>query len=182
MLKRTGIGAPTAPMAETNRAVRAASAGAAGLAQRRGGAFSLPPCSQARESCGITSHVGYVVVRASRRANRRLQTRSTGSNAALAGRSTGAEPARVPGLSGHAYKRAPIPRRQSRRARDSRSALQNSIEIAGYFRMLTARAITSPRISSETAAWIAIASFAQRASGMTSVGLNAVALVKPRYR
>ncbi len=49
-----------------------------------------------------------------------------------------------------------------------------------YRRMLTARAITSPRMASEPAACIAIAALAQRASGITSVGLNAVALVKPR--
>jgi hypothetical protein len=33
---------------------------------------------------------------------------------------------------------------------------------------------------SETIAWIAIEIFAQGASGMASVGLKAVALVKPR--
>jgi hypothetical protein len=49
-----------------------------------------------------------------------------------------------------------------------------------YRRMLTARAITSPRMASEPAACIVIAALAQRASGITSVGLNAVALVKPR--
>ncbi len=51
-----------------------------------------------------------------------------------------------------------------------------------YFRMFTARAITSPMITSELVAWTAMASFAHRASGMTSVGLNAVEFVNPRYR
>jgi hypothetical protein len=35
---------------------------------------------------------------------------------------------------------------------------------------------------SETTACTAIVTFAQGASGMASVGLKAVALVKPRYR
>lgn len=49
-----------------------------------------------------------------------------------------------------------------------------------YFKMLTARAITRPRTARQAVACTAIASLAQRASGMTSVGLNAVALVKAR--
>ncbi len=50
----------------------------------------------------------------------------------------------------------------------------------GHCSTLTARAITRPRMRSEVKDSIAIASFAQRASGMTSVGLNASAFVKPR--
>jgi hypothetical protein len=50
----------------------------------------------------------------------------------------------------------------------------------GYCRMLTARAITSPRMAREPVACMVIAALAQRARGITSVGLNAVALVKPR--
>jgi hypothetical protein len=46
--------------------------------------------------------------------------------------------------------------------------------------MLAARAITSPRIMREQTACTVMASLAQRAIGITSVGLNAVALVKPR--
>jgi hypothetical protein len=42
--------------------------------------------------------------------------------------------------------------------------------------------MTSPRMPSETSDCTVIAIFAQGASGMTSVGLKAVALVKPRYR
>ena len=49
-----------------------------------------------------------------------------------------------------------------------------------YRRILTARAITSPKMRSEPAACMVMAALAQRASGITSVGLNAVALVKPR--
>ena len=46
----------------------------------------------------------------------------------------------------------------------------------------TALAMMSPRMPSETSACTVIAIFAQGASGMASVGLKAVALVKPRYR
>ena len=70
---------------------------------------------------------------------------------------------------------------RSGKSRGLRS-LPHSRELGGYFKILTARAITSPNISREPAAWIAIAILAQRESGITSVGLNAVALVKPRYR
>ena len=49
-----------------------------------------------------------------------------------------------------------------------------------YLKTLTARAITNPKMTSEANAWIAIASLAQRASGITSVGLKAVEFVKPR--
>jgi hypothetical protein len=51
---------------------------------------------------------------------------------------------------------------------------------SAYFRIFIARAITSPKMTSEAVACTAIASLAQRQSGITSVGLNAVALVKPR--
>ena len=44
----------------------------------------------------------------------------------------------------------------------------------------TARATTSAPIASDTADCSSMASFAHRASGMTSVGLNAVALVNDR--
>ena len=49
-------------------------------------------------------------------------------------------------------------------------------------RMLTARAMTRAARPSETADWTSMVSLAQRASGITSVGLNAVALVNDRYR
>jgi len=55
-------------------------------------------------------------------------------------------------------------------------------DISSYFKMLTARAITRPMTARHAVACTAIASFAQREIGITSVGLNAVALVKPRYR
>ncbi len=51
---------------------------------------------------------------------------------------------------------------------------------AGYFRMFTARAMTRATVTSDTADWNSIAIFAQRDSGSTSVGLNAVALVNDR--
>ena len=44
----------------------------------------------------------------------------------------------------------------------------------------TARAITSPRIAREIADCTVIAIFAHGVSGITSVGLKAVALVNPR--
>ena len=49
-----------------------------------------------------------------------------------------------------------------------------------YLRMLTARATTRATVTTETAAWAVMAIFAHRDSGIVSVGLNAVALVKDR--
>lgn len=49
-----------------------------------------------------------------------------------------------------------------------------------YFKILTARAITRDTIATEMSDCSAIVSLAQRASGMTSVGLKAKALVSPR--
>jgi hypothetical protein len=51
-----------------------------------------------------------------------------------------------------------------------------------YFKMLTARAITRATVTSEIRDWASMVSFAHRESGMTSVGLKAVALVKERYK
>ena len=50
----------------------------------------------------------------------------------------------------------------------------------GYFKMLTARATTSATVTMEMTDCRAMASFAQRDSGITSVGLNADALVNAR--
>ena len=50
----------------------------------------------------------------------------------------------------------------------------------GYFRMLTARATISATVTMETTDCKVMASFAQRDSGITSVGLNAAALVNAR--
>lgn len=47
-------------------------------------------------------------------------------------------------------------------------------------RMLTARAMTRARVASETRDCPSMVSFAHRESGMTSVGLKAVALVNER--
>ena len=65
---------------------------------------------------------------------------------------------------------------------NQRTSAGPSEELAGtrYFKILAARAITSPRIMREQTACTVMASLAQRASGITSVGLNAVASVKPR--
>src|SRR4029077_5288379 len=51
-----------------------------------------------------------------------------------------------------------------------------------YLRMLTARATTRATVTIDTVAWAVMAILAQRDSGRTSVGLNAAALVKDRYR
>ncbi len=59
---------------------------------------------------------------------------------------------------------------------------QHHSKFCDYFKMLTARAMTRPRITMLAVAWMAIDSFAHRARGIMSVGLNAVELVKPRYR
>ena len=48
--------------------------------------------------------------------------------------------------------------------------------------MLTARATISATVRMETADCTVMASLAQRDSGITSVGLNAAALVNARYR
>ena len=48
--------------------------------------------------------------------------------------------------------------------------------------MLTARAMTRATVASDTSDWTSIAIFAHRDSGITSVGLKAVALVNDRYR
>jgi hypothetical protein len=50
----------------------------------------------------------------------------------------------------------------------------------GHLKTFTARAMTRPRITRETTDWMAIAILAHGASGITSVGLNAVAFVNPR--
>ena len=50
----------------------------------------------------------------------------------------------------------------------------------GYFKMLTARATISATVMMEMTDCRAMASFAQRDSGITSAGLNADALVKAR--
>ena len=59
-------------------------------------------------------------------------------------------------------------------------AAQRSTVAELYVKMLTARAMTRPMTTSETVDCTAIADVAQGASGITSVGLNAVLLVKPR--
>jgi fucose permease len=51
-----------------------------------------------------------------------------------------------------------------------------------HFSSLAARATTRPRTAREMAACTVIANFANGARGIASVGLNAVALVNPRYR
>ena len=52
--------------------------------------------------------------------------------------------------------------------------------VPGYFKMLTARATTSATVTMEMTDCRVMASLAHRDSGITSVGLNAEALVKAR--
>ena len=47
--------------------------------------------------------------------------------------------------------------------------------------MLTARAATSSTVTAETADSVSIIIFTRRVSGITSVGLNAIALVNEMY-
>ncbi len=65
-------------------------------------------------------------------------------------------------------------------ARTTLNDLAAGADPGSHRKMLTARAITSPRMNREVTACTVMAALAQRASGITSVGLNAVALVKPR--
>jgi hypothetical protein len=55
-------------------------------------------------------------------------------------------------------------------------------DLAQPVRMFTARATTSPTVTSEVRAWALISHLAMGVSGIVSVGLNAVALVKETYR
>ena len=80
---------------------------------------------------------------------------------------------------------APLPRAALRAARPAECvpALAQRRGVARrHAKTFTARAMTRPRMTSDTVAWSIMLSFAQGASGMASVGLNAVAFVKPRYR
>lgn len=77
------------------------------------------------------------------------------------------------------------PRRRLARARASCSTPVRSYEAVsvlqdGYLRMLTARAMTRATVTRDTADCSIMAIFAQRDSGITSVGLKAVALVNDR--
>ncbi len=51
-------------------------------------------------------------------------------------------------------------------------------DLTVYLKMLTARAMTRATVTSAMPLWTSISIFAQRVSGIVSVGLNAVALVK----
>ena len=77
-----------------------------------------------------------------------------------------------------ARRAGPPARRVAREGCSQRGAGPGS----AYLRMLTARATTSTTVTIETEACTVMAILAQRDSGMTSVGLNAVALVNDRYR
>ena len=57
-----------------------------------------------------------------------------------------------------------------------------SVVTVCYFKMLTARAMTRATVTSETSDCASMVSLAHRDSGITSVGLKAVALVNDWYR
>jgi hypothetical protein len=79
-----------------------------------------------------------------------------------------------------------VPRQRSRPGSQAGSrwitedALSCSVVGICYLRMLTARAMTRARVTSEIRDCPSMVSLAHRDSGMTSVGLKAVALVKER--
>jgi len=60
--------------------------------------------------------------------------------------------------------------------------VRKTTTVDAYASVLMARAMTMASVTSETVACTIIVSLAQRASGKTSVGLNADALVNERYR
>jgi len=62
------------------------------------------------------------------------------------------------------------------------ASTRKSLIAETYLNTLTARAITSATVASETHDCRSIRSLAHRVIGSVSVGLNAVALVKDRYR
>ena len=68
---------------------------------------------------------------------------------------------------------------RTRRPADASLDLEPSERRSNYFKMLTARAITSPITMRHAVAWTVIANLAQRDKGITSVGLNAVAIREP---
>jgi hypothetical protein len=73
----------------------------------------------------------------------------------------------------------------SSEADDARSrGRSHGARMAGedYWNALTARATTRPNSASAAVDWTSIANLARWVSGITSVGLNAVAFVKPRCR
>ena len=65
---------------------------------------------------------------------------------------------------------------------DLRGSGDRDNRAGGYLNRPMARATTRTTVISETADWPSMASFAHRASGITSVGLNAHALVNETYR
>ena len=77
---------------------------------------------------------------------------------------------------------AAVPAPQARlRVRPARCpGLAADASVPGYFKMLTARATISATVTMEMTDCRVMASLAQRDSGITSVGLNAEALVKAR--
>ena len=75
----------------------------------------------------------------------------------------------------------PAPQARLRVSRPARCpGLAADASVPGYFKMLTARATISATVTMEMTDCRVMASLAQRDSGITSVGLNAEALVKAR--
>jgi hypothetical protein len=88
----------------------------------------------------------------------------------------GGQPHRPAGGQGRAISRPERSRRHPGRGQALRPALKR------YLRMLTARATTRAMVTIEMEACAVMPIFAQRDSGMVSVGLKAAALVNDRYR
>ena len=86
------------------------------------------------------------------------------------------QPTRAPAVPCAPLGPRPTPGKPAGRA----PGLATDTSAPGYFRMLTARATISATVTMEMTDWRAMASFAQRDSGITSVGLNADALVNAR--
>ncbi len=82
----------------------------------------------------------------------------------------------------HATKERDDRRRQILAAVLDLDVVVDLVDPRRHCRTLTARAITSATVTSAIVDCTAISTFAQRANGSVSVGLNAVALVKLRYR
>ena len=74
----------------------------------------------------------------------------------------------------------PAPQARLRVGQARCPGLAADASVPGYFKMLTARATISATVTMEMTDCRVMASLAQRDSGITSVGLNAEALVKAR--
>jgi len=89
-------------------------------------------------------------------------------------------PAVVGTVTGAGYAAGYYLREHQAKVRDPFGLLQGAP--ARHVKAFTARATMSPKSASATVDWTSIVYFARSVSGITSVGLNAVAFVMPRCR